>query len=158
MDQDQDDRAASAASTTKATERAGTSSRPSANGAAVDVEMPERVHEVFEEERRAGHEHEQRQVVFAVEAEGAPKQHDEQAKRDQPDTAGEREHQPYRHLCEEQRDDGADQRALGEAEMIVDQKVNVGDEGRQRELVRKTPITTATLTASIRRQGFSAAK
>ena len=43
--------------------------------------------------------------------------------------AGEREHQPHRHLGEEQRHDGADQRALGEAEMIVDQQMDVGDVG-----------------------------
>ena len=47
--------------------------------------------------------------------------------RDQPDDAAEREHQPYRHFGGEQRHDRADQRALGEAEMIVDQQMDVGD-------------------------------
>ena len=70
---------ASAASSTKTTERAGTSSRQIANSAAVDIEMPEREHEILQEERRAGHEHEQRQVLV-VEAEGSPEQCDEQSR------------------------------------------------------------------------------
>ena len=35
--------------------------------------------------------------------------------------------------------DGADQRALGEAEMVVDQKMDVGDVRRSRDLVQKHP-------------------
>jgi len=38
---------------------------------AIDVEVSERVHEILEEERRAGHEHEQRQLPV-VKAEGPP--------------------------------------------------------------------------------------
>ena len=72
-----------------------------------------------------------------AEAEGAPEQFYEQSERDQPHGAGQREHQPHRHLGEEQRHDGADQRALGEAEMIVDQQVNVGDVGLARQLVEE---------------------
>ena len=69
---------------------------------AVNVEMPERVHEILQEERRSGHEHEQRQVRV-VETEGSPEQFYEQPERDQPDGAGEREHQPHRHFREKQR-------------------------------------------------------
>ena len=36
-------------------------------------------------------------------------------------------------------DDRADQRALGEAEMIVDQQMDVGDVRRQRDLVEENP-------------------
>ena len=45
--------------------------------------MPERVHEIFKKERRAGHEHEQRHVRV-VEAEGSPEQFNEKPERDQP--------------------------------------------------------------------------
>ena len=54
--------------------------------AAVNVEMPERIHEVLQEERRAGHEHEQRQVLV-VETEGSPEQCGEERSRDEPDAA-----------------------------------------------------------------------
>ena len=38
--------------------------------------------------------------------------------------------------------------------MIVDEEVDIGDVGRQRDLVQEDPETTAALTASISRQGF----
>ena len=82
----------SAADITTAIERAGT------ERTAVDIEVPQRMHEIFQEERRAGHEHQQRHVRF-VETEGSAKQRDKETERDQPDTAGEREDQPHRHLC-----------------------------------------------------------
>ena len=64
---------------------------------AIDVEMAERVHEVLEKERRTRGEYQQRHVLV-IEAEGSPEQLNEQAKRDQPHHAAEREYQPYRHL------------------------------------------------------------
>src|SRR5215467_1121384 len=91
---------------------------------AIDVEMAERMHEILEEERRARDEDQQRQMLF-IETEGSLKEPDEQAKRNEPCDAGEREHQPDRHLRREQRNHGADQRALDEAEMVVDQKMDV---------------------------------
>src|SRR6185503_1473268 len=102
----------------------------------INVEMPEREHEVLEEERRARHEQEQRQVLL-LEAERSLKQPDKQAERDQPHRARQREYQPYRNLRSEQRDDCADQRALDEAEMIVDQEMDVGNEGPQGNLVQE---------------------
>ena len=129
---------ASAASSTKAIERAGISNRPDRERAAVDVEMAERVHEILEEERRAGHEHEQRQLRV-VEAERAPEQLYEQPERDQPDRAGRARTPATPAPCREQRHHRADQRALGEAEMIIDQQMDVGNVGRQRDLVEKHP-------------------
>src|SRR6202035_3298396 len=105
---------------------------------AVDVEMSERMHEILQEEGRTRHEYEQRQLRI-VETEGAPEQFYEQPERDEPDDAGKREHQPHRNFREQQPHQRADQRALGEAEMIVDQKMDVGDVGRQRDLVDKHP-------------------
>jgi hypothetical protein len=55
------------------------------------------MHEVFQKERRAGHEHEQRHMLI-VKAEGSPEQLDEETERDKPDGATEREYQPHRHL------------------------------------------------------------
>ncbi len=100
--------------------------------------MPQRMHEILQEEWRARHEHEQRHVPV-IEAEGAPEQLKEQAERDQPGRAAEREHQPDRDLCGEQRNDRADQRAFGEAEMIIGQQMDVGDVRRQRDLVEENP-------------------
>src|SRR5258707_12513527 len=74
-----------------------------------------------------------------VETEGSLKQLDEKAERDQPYNAAEREYQPHRHLGKKQRYDGADQRALGETEMIVDQEVDVGDVGFAGDLAEKNP-------------------
>jgi hypothetical protein len=54
--------------------------------AAVDIEVPQRMHEVFQKERRAGHEHQQRHLRL-VETEGSAKQRDEQTERHQPDPA-----------------------------------------------------------------------
>ena len=42
-------------------------------------------------------------------------------------------------FADKQRHDRADQRALGKAEMIIDQEVDVGDVGSQRDLVEKHP-------------------
>jgi hypothetical protein len=68
-----------------------------------------------------------------------PEQSNEQANRDQPRCAAQCEHQPYRHFRGEQRYHRADQRTLGEAEMIVDQKMNVGNVGFARDLEEKYP-------------------
>jgi hypothetical protein len=46
----------------------------------IDVEMSERMHEILHKERRAGHEHPQRQVLV-IKAEGFPKQLDEESER-----------------------------------------------------------------------------
>ena len=105
---------------------------------AVDIEVPQRMHEIFQKERRAGHEHEKRHVRI-VETEGAAKQLNEQTERDKPDAAAEREYQPHRHLGKKQRNDGADQCALGKAEMIIDQQMDVGDIGFAGDLVEKNP-------------------
>jgi hypothetical protein len=86
---------------------------------------------------------------------GPPEQLDEKAERDQPDAAAKREHQPRRYFCEKQRNDRPDQRRLAEAERIIDQQVDVGNAGLALDLVEKNPIRTATLTASINRQGYS---
>ena len=91
----------------------------------------------------------------SAKTEGPPEQLNEQGGRDQPHNAPEREDQPQRNPVGEQRHDRADQRALGEAEMIVDQQMDVGNVRRQRELVEENPDQTAALTASIKRQGFS---
>src|ERR1700688_2989138 len=77
--------------------------------------------------------------MLVVETEGSLKQLDEKAERDQPYNAAKREYQPHRHLGKKQRYDGADQRALGEAEMIVDHEVDVGDVGFAGDLVEKNP-------------------
>jgi hypothetical protein len=106
--------------------------------AAIDVEMAERVHEILEEKRRGHHEHEQRQLFF-VEDESTFKQVNEQAQRDEPYRTRQREHQPNRHLGRKQRDHRTDQCALGEAELIVDQKMGVGNVGRQADLVQENP-------------------
>jgi hypothetical protein len=119
-----------------------------------DIKMPERMHEVLQKERRARHEYEQRHVR-PVEAKGATEQFDEKSCGDQPDRATEREHQPHRHFPGKQRDHRADQRALGEAEMIIDQEVDVGDAGRQRDLVEEHSDQNGGIAASIRRQGSS---
>src|SRR5450631_3928951 len=100
--------------------------------------MPERMHEILQKKWRAGHEYQQRHVRL-VEPEGSPEQLDEKAERDQPDTAAQREYQPHRHFCEKQRNDRPDQRALGKAEMIIDQQVDVGNVGLARDLVEKNP-------------------
>jgi hypothetical protein len=100
--------------------------------------MSERVHEVLQKERRAGHEHEQRQMRI-VETEGLAEQLDEERQRDEPDGAAEREHQPHRYFRTEKRYQGAGQRAFGKTEMIVDQQVDIRDVRRQRNLVEKNP-------------------
>src|SRR5260370_16635530 len=105
---------------------------------AVDIEVPKRMHEILQEERRAGHEYEQRHVRL-VEAEGSPEQFNEKAERDQPDAAGKREYQPHRHFREKQRNDRADQPALGKAELIIDQKLNVVNLSPPRDLLANTP-------------------
>jgi hypothetical protein len=104
--------------------------------AAIDVEMAERVHEILQEEWRPRHQYEQRQLPL-VKAEGPPEQCYEKRERHQPGDAGEREHQPNRHFRGEQRHDRADQRTFGEAEMIIGQQMDVGDERRQRDLVNE---------------------
>ncbi|MEY9453734.1 G3E family GTPase [Bradyrhizobium ottawaense] len=103
---------------------------------AIDVEMAERVHEVLEEERRARNEDEQRQR-FRGEAKALLKQPCVQGQRHQPRHPADREHRPDRHLVREQRDGGTDQRALDEAEMVVDQEMDVGDVRRQLDLVNE---------------------
>jgi hypothetical protein len=45
--------------------------------------------------------------------------------------------------------------ALGESEMIIDQEVDVGDAGRQRDLVEEHSDQNGGIAASIRRQGSS---
>ena len=106
--------------------------------ASVDVEMPERVHEILQEERRARHEHEQWQMLF-VKTERPPEELDEQPCRHQPHRARQREHQPHRHLGRKQRDNRANQGAFCKAEMIIDQQMDVWDVRRQRDLVPEHP-------------------
>jgi hypothetical protein len=105
---------------------------------AVDVEMAQRMHEILQKERRAGHEHQQRHVRI-VEAKCSTKQLYKEPERDQPDGAAQRKHQPYRHFCEKQRYHRADQRAFRKTEMIIDQKMDVGDIRLARDLVEKNP-------------------
>src|SRR4051794_29266642 len=100
--------------------------------------MAERVHEILQKKWRSRHEGEQRQVLV-VKSKCLSKQFYKQADGDQPDCAAEREYQPHRYFCAEQPDSGADQRALGEAEMIVDEEMDVGDVRRQRDLVQENP-------------------
>src|SRR5580704_19784943 len=74
-----------------------------------------------------------------VEAKGPPEQQNEQTCGQEPRGAGDREHQPYRHFGGEQSYDRPDQRALGEAEMIVDEEVDVGNVRWKPDLVEKYP-------------------
>ena len=48
-----------------------------------------------------------------------------------------RKYQPHRDRLREQPDRRSDQRPLGEAEMIVDQQVDIGNVRRQRDLVEE---------------------
>src|ERR1700739_3441425 len=77
--------------------------------------------------------------MLLIETEGTLEQFEEETERDQPYCAAEREHQPDRHLSKKQRHDGADQRALGEAEMIVHQQMATGNVGFAGYLVEKNP-------------------
>jgi hypothetical protein len=82
--------------------------------------MAERVHEIFQEERRACDENEQRQGLL-IETEDLAEKLNEQHERHEPRRAAERKHQPHGHRRREQRNDLPDQRSLDEAEMIVDE-------------------------------------
>ncbi len=63
--------------------------------------------------------------MLAVETKRSPEQLGKKTERDKPDRATEHEHQPQRHFRKEQRRGRANQRALGETEVIINQQMNM---------------------------------
>src|SRR5579863_8505635 len=74
-----------------------------------------------------------------VKTEGAPKQFDEKSGGDEPGRSAERKHQPHRYLLRKERNSRADQPAFDEPEMVINEKMDVGDVRRQQDLMNEHP-------------------